>query len=131
MAHQKRSTTALASMGIVLYVLAAIVVGLGAYMGLAFANARAALWGITIPFQSPALSPLWDALASALVFVGIVLFVVSLIVSALLVICGLLLRRSATLGQRVQQLEAALERAHIPLATAPADQVALAEAAPA
>jgi hypothetical protein len=62
----------------VLYVLAAIVFVLGAYLGLSFASAPAAIRGATIAFQTPELQPLWDGLASGLAFVGIVLFVISL-----------------------------------------------------
>jgi Na+-transporting NADH:ubiquinone oxidoreductase subunit NqrD len=124
MAHQERPTTALKVVGIVFYVLAAIVFVLGAFLGLGFANARSAIRGATIAFQSPALNPLWDTLASGLTFIGVVLFVMSLIVSSLLVASGLLLRRSLALSRRVRQLEAALERANIPIAAEPVAQTA-------
>jgi hypothetical protein len=98
-------------------------------MSLAFANAPGALLGATIAFRTPQLAPLWDALASGLSFIGILLFVISLIMSALLLAGGLLLRRSAVLSQRVQRLEAALERANIPLATGTVLHTPLAETA--
>jgi hypothetical protein len=129
MKQHSSSTSPLTVVGIVLYVLAAIVFLLGAYTGLAFANARAALWGATIAFRSPQLMPLWDALASGLVFVGAGLFVISLIVSALLVASGLLLRRSVVLSGRVQRLEAALERVNIPQTIGTVPQTPLAESA--
>lgn len=101
--------------GVVLYVLAGVVLALGGYAGLTFANAPAALSTATIAFRSPALSPLWDAIGSGLRFTGALLFGVSLILSALLVAGARVLRRSATLAQRVGRLEAALERANIAL----------------
>lgn len=100
---------------VALYVLAGVVLALGAYAGLALANASATLRAATIVFQSPALSPLWDGIGSGLRFGGAVLFVVSLMLSALLFACARLLRRSATLAQRIGRLEAALERANIAL----------------
>jgi hypothetical protein len=118
MTHHDRSTSTLAVTSIVLYVLAGLVLVLGVYMGLAFANAPAAIYGLTIAFQIPALTPLWDALASGLVFVGAILFVISLALSTLLIASGLLLRRFLALSQRVQQLEASLAHADISLIAA-------------
>jgi hypothetical protein len=112
--NHDRSTTALTVTSIVLYALAGLVFVGGVYMGLAFANAPAAVRGLTIALQIPALTPLWDALASGLVFTGAIVFVISLAVSTLLIASGLLLRRSVALSQRVQRLEAALEHADIP-----------------
>jgi hypothetical protein len=120
MTTHDRSTTALTVTSIVLYALAGIVLVVGVYMGLAFANAPAAVRGLTIAFQTPALTPLWDALASGLAFTGAIVLVISLAVSMLLIAGGLLLRRSVVLSRRVQRLEAALEHVDLPLNVAPA-----------
>ena len=114
MTHDDRSIAALKVTGIVLYVLAGIVLLAGTYMGLALANAPAAVRGLTIALQIPALTPLWDALASGLVFTGAIVLVISLALSTLLIAGGLLLRRFVALSRRVQRLEAGLERADIP-----------------
>lgn len=112
---QSASLTRTPPLGIALYILAAIVLTLGTIAGLGLANARAAISGVTIAFQSPALMPLWDAIGSGLIYLGATLWIASLLSSALLVVCGRLLRRSSQQAQRLVRLEAALERAGIAL----------------
>lgn len=119
-----RSPLGLRLASIALYVLAALVAGLGVYGGFSFASAPAGLRAATIAFQMPIVQLLLDGLESALTFAGIVLVVISLALSVLLVACGLLLQRSVGLALRVERLEAAL-------LVAPAeDYPSLASAAP-
>lgn len=113
-----RRFTALKVLSIVLYVLAAIVFVLGIFTAISLANAAAIVPGATIAFQVPGLRPFWDVLVSGLRTVGLVIFGIALITSALMAACALLLWRSATLSLRIQRIEAALAQANILPATA-------------
>lgn len=91
--------------------LAAIALGLGTYLGLAFLNAPGALMVLRIAFGSPQFLPLIDMIDSGLQTFGVMIALGGIVISALLVAAGMSLRRTSTLAERVRRLEAALDRA--------------------
>lgn len=92
-----------------LYVLAVISLVVGALIALSLANGAAAVPAVTLGLQSPVLKPVWDMLVSWLRLLGVLLFLGSLLVSAVVATCGLLLSRSVKLSERVERLEATFE----------------------
>lgn len=98
----------------VLYVLAVIGLVVGALMALSLANGAAAVPAVTLGLQSPLLKPFWDMMVSGLRLFGVLLFLGSVLVSAVIATCGLLLARSVSLSLRVQALEAELARLTAP-----------------
>lgn len=91
-----------------MYILAGVMLIVGVWMALGFMGAPAALVTFRVLLPNPAFSPVIDMVGRTLQSLGIALLMLSLFLSLLMVACGLLLRRSAVLSQRVARLEAAL-----------------------
>lgn len=91
----------------IMYGLAAALVVASILLGLAVSGASAAIPAATIGFQAPIFKPVWDALVSALQFLGVLVFGGGLVMAILLLGIGLLIGRIASLEHRVSQLEGA------------------------
>lgn len=89
----------------IMYGLAAALLIASILLGLSIGGASAAIPAATIGFQAPIFKPIWDALVSALQFLGVLVFGGGLVMAILLVGSGLMIGRIATLEQRVGQLE--------------------------
>ncbi|MBK8049108.1 MAG: hypothetical protein IPK16_19530 [Anaerolineales bacterium] len=92
----------------VLYALALVGVVVSVLLGLSVANAASVIPAATIGFQSPAIKPLWDALVSGLLFLGVLVLISGGCMSLLLAAAGVLVGRTGTLNRRVQRLESVL-----------------------
>ena len=92
----------------VLYALAFAGVGVSVLLGVSVANAASVIPAATIGFQSPAIKPLWDALVSGLLFLGVLVFISGGCMSLLLAAAGALVGRTGALSRRVQRLESVL-----------------------
>jgi len=88
-----------------LYALAAALLVASILLGLSVSGASAAIPAATIGFQAPIFKPIWDALVSALQFLGVLVFGGGLVMAILLFGIGLLIGRIAALECRVSQLE--------------------------
>jgi hypothetical protein len=88
-----------------LYALAVALLVASILLGLSVSGASAAIPAATIGFQAPIFKPIWDALVSALQFLGALVFGGGLVMAILLSGIGLLIGRIATLEHRVSQLE--------------------------
>ena len=88
-----------------LYALAAALLVASILLGLSVSGASAAIPAATIGFQAPIFKPVWEALVSALQFLGVLVFGGGLVMAILLFGIGLLIGRVATLEHRVSQLE--------------------------
>ena len=91
----------------IMYGLAAALVVASILLGLSVSGASAAIPAATIGFQAPIFKPVWDALVSALQFLGVLVFGGGLVMAILLLGIGLLIGRIASLEHRVSQLEGA------------------------
>ena len=98
----------------IMYGLAAALVVASILLGLAVSGASAAIPAATIGFQAPIFKPVWDALAAALQFLGVLVFGGGLVMAILLLGIGLLVGRVVALERRVTQLEGttAIDVAH-------------------
>lgn len=88
-----------------LYALAVVLLIASILLGLSISGASSAIPAATIGFQAPIFKPIWDALVSALQFLGVLVFGGGLVMAILLFGIGLLIGRIAVLEQRVNQLE--------------------------
>lgn len=96
----------------VMYGMAAVLLIASILLGLSVSGASAAIPAATIGFQSPAIKPVWDALVSALQFLGVLVFGGGLVMAILLLGIGLLIGRIAGLEQRLGKLEATIVPDH-------------------
>lgn len=112
MNSSRKPPSSLKILSIGLYVLAAIVLIAGVILSLSLFNARGAMQGFSFLFQTPALQPFIGLAVQVLVSVGNILLVISLVLSAVLFTCGLLLARNLSLSERVRRLEEAVLKAN-------------------
>lgn len=89
----------------IMYALAAMLAVASILLGLSVSGASAAIPAATIGFQAPIFKPVWDALVSALQFLGVLVLGGGLVLAILLLSIGLLVGRIAALERRVSQLE--------------------------
>jgi len=89
----------------IMYALAAMLAVASILLGLSVSGASAAIPAATIGFQAPIFKPVWDALVSALQFLGVLVLGGGLVLAILLLGIGLLVGRIAALERRVSQLE--------------------------